>query len=67
MQSILLHEVYNYSGRLEAHPNHLANIIPEHGEKNKRLKRFKLSDLTTRFTYTTFILCYCFVLALDCA
>jgi hypothetical protein len=42
----------HYCGRLQAHSNHLANILleDEDEEENRRLKRFKLSDLTTRFT-----------------
>jgi hypothetical protein len=56
-----------YCGTLQAHPNHLANILLEDEEENRRLKRFKPSDVTTRFTYTTLIPCYCPVLALVCA
>jgi len=38
----------NYSSRLEAHPNHLANELNE-AEKLRRLKRFKPNDLKDRF------------------
>jgi hypothetical protein len=40
----------HYCGRLQAHPNHLASILLEDDEENRRLKRFKPSYLTTRFT-----------------
>jgi hypothetical protein len=53
-------------GRLQAHPNHLANILLEDEEENWVLKKFKPHDLKTRSTYTTFIHCYCPVLALVC-
>ena len=57
----------HYCGRLQIHPSHLQNILIEDEEETRRLKRFKPSDMTTRFTYTTLIPCYCPVLALDCA
>ena len=40
----------HYCGRLQPHPNHLANVLIEDEEKTRRLKRFKPSELTTRFT-----------------
>jgi hypothetical protein len=40
----------HYCGRLQAHPKHLANILLEDKEENRRLKRFKQFELTTRFT-----------------
>ena len=39
-----------YCGRLQTHPNHLANILKEDEEETTRLKRFKPSELTSRFT-----------------
>jgi hypothetical protein len=39
-----------YRGRIQAHPNHLANKLLEDEEENRRLKRFKPSYLTTTFT-----------------
>jgi hypothetical protein len=39
-----------YCVRLQTHPNHLANILIEEEEETRRLKRFKPSELTTRFT-----------------
>jgi hypothetical protein len=40
----------HYCGRLQVHPSHLANILMEDEEENRRLKTFKPSHLTTRFT-----------------
>ena len=40
----------HYCGRLQTHPNHLANTLIEDEEETRRLKRFKPSELTTRFT-----------------
>ena len=37
----------HYCGRLQTHPNHLAHILIEDEEETRRLKRFKLSELTT--------------------
>jgi hypothetical protein len=37
-------------GRLQAHPNHLANILIEDEEENRRWRRFKPSELTIGFT-----------------
>ena len=50
MREVIAKLSVHYCGRLQAHPNHLANILLEDEEENRRLKRFKLSDLTTRFT-----------------
>ena len=47
-----------YCGRLQANPNRLANILLEDEEKNRRLKIFKPSDLTTTFTQSTAIASY---------
>jgi hypothetical protein len=57
----------HYCGRLQIHPSHLQNILIEDEEETRRQKRFKPSDITTRFTYTTLLPCYYPVLALDCA
>ena len=54
----------HYCGRLQAHPNHLAKILREDEEENRRLKRFKPSELTTSFTQTT-LTTRCPVIALD--
>jgi hypothetical protein len=39
----------HYCGRLQTHPIHLAKILPEDEEETRRMKRFKPSELTTRF------------------
>ena len=50
MREVITKLSVHYCGRLQTHPNHLANILIEDEEENRRLKRFKPSDLTTRFT-----------------
>ena len=40
----------HYCGSLQAHPNYLEKILLEDEEEKRRLKRFKPSDVTTRFT-----------------
>ena len=55
----------HYCGRLQTHPNHLAHMLIEDEEETRRLKRFKLSELTTTLSQTTHTP-RCPVIALDC-
>ena len=50
MSEVVTRLSVHYCGRLQIHPNHLANILLKDEEETRRLKRFKPSELTTRFT-----------------
>jgi hypothetical protein len=50
VREVMAKRSVQYCGRLQAHSNHLAKILLEDEEEKRRLKRFKPSDLTTRFT-----------------
>jgi hypothetical protein len=39
-----------YRDKITAHPNELASTLLEEEEEPRRLKRFKPTDLTTRFS-----------------